>query len=199
MLLERQNKNQPNTRMQKWRAGATAAAVGAWSNVDYVLVIGAGEAMHTAGVHMPLAASAAAGLATAETLATSYLASKGIGDFEFQAKTALGKKISKASPVVSIWRGAGSGVILDQVNGRDVTFNRRLVHSVPYGVAVGAWVATPIPELVAKVATDAGSKAIDTIESQPVETIGGVALLGALAVAAVTRRLQQARIRRQQA
>jgi hypothetical protein len=199
MSPEIQDKNQSNTGLQKLRAGATTAAVGAWSNVDYVLVMGAGEAMHAAGTPLSIATATAAGIATAETLATSYLASRGIGDFQFEAKTKIGKRLSSISPVVSIWRGAGSGVILDQVNGREVTFNRRLVHSVPYGVAVGAWVATAAPEFVGKVAVGAGDKAIDTVESHPTEAGGGIALLGALAVAVVARKFQQARIRRRRA
>ena len=174
------------------RTVITAAMVGAWSNIDYVALIAAGEVIQRNGVPDLLAASTIAGITAVQTMGISYAASRGMGDFNYRPKSKAGKKFSEFSPLASLWRGAGTGVMIDQATGRDVTFKRRLVHSLPYGVAVGAWVASPVPEIVANEASKVVPTAYNAAEQKatghPFETIG---LIGVAAIAAVAYRFRR--------
>jgi hypothetical protein len=156
------------------KALLTAAAVEGWSYVEFLGMLAGGEALEHAGAAKWVAAAATAAATTAETLGTSYLATNSMGNFQFKEGTISGKIGRKAAVVSflgSLWNGAPTGVMLDQASGKDVSFRRRLFkHSIPYGVAVGGWVITPLPELAI---------------NHPPETIGAIGA-GAVAFAVKT-------------
>jgi hypothetical protein len=133
---------------EKVMAAATLGSMYAWGHVGYAVEIASGKALEHAGVNPWLAAGAVAVATTAETLGMSYAATKGIGDFEVTPQNQVTRTLAKSavlSPVQSLWSGAPAGVMTDKMFGREVTLKRRLLHSVPYGTAVGFWVAPTAP------------------------------------------------------
>lgn len=115
----------------------------------------------------------------AMTFAASVAATAGIGDFRYAPRTNAGRTLARTSPLVSLWRGAPSGVIIDRSVGRAIDLRRRLVHAIPYGLAVGAWVLTPVPGLVG----DAAGELVGVASAHPYAA--AVVVTAAIAVGAV--------------
>jgi hypothetical protein len=133
---------------------------------DYIPAIGLGKAIeYGGGVNGWVAGGIVAAGTAVESASASYLVTKSLGDHQYTPKTAIGKLVSKASPLVSAWRGAPSGVAIDAASGKKITVPRRLAHGVVWGTCVGAWV-TPLPakaaEFVADYSTEAAGAGIAT-------------------------------------
>jgi len=172
------------------RAGITAALVEAYSWVDAVGMIALGKALEQHwGMDSNIAATVTFGATAVQTLGLSYAATAGFGDFSYTPKHKAAKWLAEnAPPVISLWNGAPTGAIIDKGLGREVTFRRRLVHTLPYSAAVGyLWVgANPVGETV----TGTVERLPHTIAHHPEPSafVAGALCLGAAAAAFKKRR-----------
>lgn len=196
----------PTGSEHRLRAGITYGAMAAWSHAGYLVMIGGGEAFVNAGVNKWAAAAAVAVATTAETFGMSHAATKGMGNFKFAEETKTGDTLRKAarlSHISSLWNGAPHGVMIDKAAGKEITTKRRLSHAVPYGVAVGAWVATPVPEFIAGEVVEAPTTVVGIAKDvyhEPVEaatSAEAVAVIGAAAIIAAVRKGRNLRAKKQ--
>lgn len=77
----------------------------------------------------------------------TYLGTAGELDVSWEPKrrfTTWVKKHSERLPfMVTSWRGAASGVAIDQLVGNEISAKRRLAHAATYGTIMGAYVSEP--------------------------------------------------------
>jgi hypothetical protein len=176
-----------NTTADKARFGGTLLLTSVLS-YDFVPLIAMGENLKNSGLNGWVAAGVTALVTTVETTAASYTATAGIGDFKYEPKSKIGKSLTEITPLVSLMRGAPTGVALDAAAGKKVDLKRRLVHAIPYGTAVGFWVTpNPLSETVVGTVAETPKAIYDTAKDHP-QLSGGLALGATLTAAALLKR-----------
>ena len=123
---------------------ATAAGV---SNASWFLAIAANRALESSE-KSTLWPSIGFGVgSTAVEYAMASFATSGDVDVKWNPKSRIGKVakkvLSKVPLVVTSWRGAASGAVLDEISGREVTTQRKLAHAALYGGIMAGWVSKP--------------------------------------------------------
>ncbi len=176
-----------NSTVDKARFGGTLLLTSVLS-YDFVPLIAIGERIKDSGVNGWVAGGIIAAVTAVESTGTSYLATAGIGDFKYEPKSNIGKKIAEFTPLVSLSRGAPTGVALDAAAGKQIDLRRRLEHAVPYALAVGFWVTpNPLSETVVNTVASAPKAIYESATDHP-KLSGGLAIGAAVAAAAVMKR-----------
>jgi hypothetical protein len=170
-----------NKKLKLLGKGGVLLAAGAVSNVTWATAIGLNRYLESSGGSAVLPALGVAGATTAIEYGLTHLATAGDLDVEWNPKRRFTHGVKKAMSrfplAVTSWRGAASGVVLDQITGREITGRRRLAHAATYGTFVGAWVTEP-----GNIAFEKGWDAVQEVADRPIlaACIGATALVGGM-------------------
>jgi hypothetical protein len=127
--------------------GAIVAVAGGISNVSWFTAMAANRALESTNSSTLWTSIGFGAGSTLIEYAMATFATSGDVDVSWNPKSKVGKitkkVFSKAPLLVTAWRGAASGVVLDEISGRKVTSRRKLAHAGLYGGIMAGWVSKP--------------------------------------------------------
>ena len=169
--------------------GGSAVAVTSAASYDFLPLIALGEKLKDSGLNGWLAAGIIATATAVETTAVSYVATATLGSVSYEPKTRVGKAMMRGTPLVSLWRGAPTGVTLDALRSDEpISLRRRLAHGIPYGLAIGFWVSpNPLSENAIGGVKSGLKYAYDTVINHPEMSAGAAIATGAIGALAMRR------------
>lgn len=171
-----------NRKLKLLGKGGVILVAGGISNSAWGLAIGLNRYFEKTGGSTLAPAIGFAAISTAAEYGLTHAATAGDLDVEWnptrRITNGIKKVISKFPLVVTSWRGAASGVVVDQISGREVTNNRRLAHAGLYGSIMGAWVSEPGSAILER-----GWEALNEVADRPAlaATLGVAAIAGTIA------------------